>query len=411
MSELMKIAFRNLFRNSKRSLLTIFISMLAVACLVFGNSFLGGMFDNILSESIKFSGHIRLASLDYDIKERLMSLTGNVPEYEALKASLLKHPQVRQKVKTITGRLKFGAVIFKGEDTSKEGLGYGIEPQDITALDFKNITYQGRILDFNAKDELLIGRQLADSLKLNLGDEVTLLARTLYNSPYALNFRVVGFFDMQNSQLNKTFYISLANAQYLLDMEGRVSEVLIFGKTIDDTDRIMKDLREIKETRDYQLKTWGEMGMGPVFRVIVMIISLIIRGIFLVLAGLGIANTMLMAVFERRNEIGLLKSMGMREEEIVALFTFEGVFLGLVGTCLGLLVGGLGAHYIATEGIKIGSSLEGIPFTIRNIIYGQFNVSIFIVAGLLGLAVAFLSSLLPSRSGARLNPTEALRKE
>ncbi|HEX3047683.1 MAG TPA: FtsX-like permease family protein [Bacillota bacterium] len=411
MSELVKIAFRNLFRNLKRSLLTIFISMLAVACLVFGNSFLGGMFDNILSESIKFSGHIRLASLDYDIKERLMSLTGNVPEYEALKASLLNHPQIRQKVETITGRLKFGAVIFKGEDISKEGLGYGIEAPDVTVLDFKNITYQGRIIDFKAKDEIMIGRQLADSLSLNLGDEVTILARTVYNSPYALNFRVVGFFDMQNSQLNKTFYISLSKAQYLLDMEGRVSEVLIFGKTIDNTDKIMKDLKSLKETKDYQLKTWGELGMGPVFRVIVMIVSLVIRGIFLVLAGLGIANTMLMAIMERRSEIGLLKSMGMREEEIVALFTFEGVFLGLLGTILGLVVGGSCAHYIATEGIKIGSSLEGIPFTIRNVIYGQFNVTIFITAGLLGLGAAFLSSLLPSKNGAKLNPTEALRKE
>ncbi|MCL6591701.1 MAG: FtsX-like permease family protein [Firmicutes bacterium] len=411
MGKIMEIAFRNLFRNSKRSLLTVFITMLAVTCLVYGNSYLDGMFNNILSESIKFSGHVRLASLDYDIKERLMSLSGNVPEYDTLKASILKYRQLRSKIKTITGRLKFGAVIFKGQDISKEGLGYGIEPPDITILNFKNITYQGRIIDFNARDEIMVGRQMADSLNLDVGDEVALLSRTLYNSPYVLNFRVVGLFDMQNSQLNKTFYISLANAQYLLDMEGRVSEVLIFGKTIDNTDSIMKDLKKIKETDGYQLKTWGEIGMGPVFRVIIMIVSLIIRGIFLVLAGLGIANTMLMAILERRNEIGLLKSMGMREKEITALFTFEGVFLGLVGTLLGLAAGAWGAYQLATAGLKIGSSLEGIPFTISNVIYGTYNAQIFINASLLGLGAAFVSSLLPSISGAKLNPTEALRKE
>ncbi len=406
MGDLLKIAFRNVFRNSRRSLLTIIISFLAVAVLMVSSSFLGGFFDGILGESIKSTGHIRITSPDYDLKERMMSLTGNVPKYGRFKKTLAKVPGVV----SVAGRIKFPCLVFQGNQ-SKEGLGYGIEPDDLRNLNFKSYTYQGRLLDPASKNEIMAGRDLAKSLHLQTGVEVTLLVRTLYNSTYALNYRVVGLFDMQNGQLNKGFYISLASAQELLDMNDKATEIIMFGKSSSETDRLIKGLKKVAELKGFMMKSWNQIGLAPIFTEVVTIISTIMQLIFALLAALGIANTMMMAVLERRAEIGLLKSMGMYEDEITVLFTIEGFILGLAGTCLGLIFGGVIAYLLSKYGLNLGGSLQGLPLVVTNMIYGVFNFGIFLKSIILGLTAAILAALIPAMKGVRLKPTEALRKD
>jgi putative ABC transport system permease protein len=407
MSDLLKIAFRNIFRNSRRSLLTVIISFLGIFILMLSSSFLGGLFDGILGESIKSTGHVRITSPDYDIKERMMSLTGNVPDFKRIKQEILKVNGVT----IAAGRLKFPCLMYKG-DEYKEGLGFGIENEDLKNLNFKNYTYQGRLLNPGNKNEIVIGRDLAQSLHLKIDDEVTILSRTLYNSTYALNYRVIGLFDMQNGRLNKGFYISLASAQELLDMADRVTEILVFGKTSAQAGTLISQFRNISGFKELQLKPWNQIGFAPIFTGIVTIVSTILQLIFVILAGLGIANTMMMAVFERKGEIGLLKSMGMHDNEITALFTIEGFILGFIGTALGLLCGGTGAYLLSKYGINLGGSLAGLPMMIvTQMIYGVFNLGIFLKSIVLGLAAAVLASLIPALNGVRLKPTEALRKE
>lgn len=406
MNDLMKIAFRNVFRNFRRSLLTIFISFLSVTGLVVSSSFLGGMFNSILNENIKYSGHIRLNSKDYEVQERMMSLTGNVAGYRELRRKIAQASGVDQ----VVGRMKFAGLVYKDEE-NKEAFGSGIEEADLKILELNNLTYQGKTINTKAKDEIIVGRQLAESLNLKTGDQVTVLTRTIYNSPSAFNYKVVGIFDLQNGKLNKGFYISLTGAQELLDLEDRVLEIAVFGKSRQDTPELLRSLRQIPEVRGLQIKLWDQIGLGPIFTSIVTVVSTIIQLIIIALAGLGIANTMMMAVFERKNEIGLLKSMGMRDAEITALFSIEGFFLGLLGTTAGLLVGGTIAYFFHRHGINLGGQLQGLPMALGNVIYGTFDSFIFGKGIILGLGAAVIASVLPALSGVRLNPTQALRKE
>jgi putative ABC transport system permease protein len=408
MGDLLKIAFRNIFRNLRRSALTIVISFLGVFILMVSSSFLGGMFNNLLGESIKTTGHVRITSADYETKERMMSLAGNIPDFGRRKETILKVPGVV----TVVGRLRFPSLIYQASgDANKEGLGYGIEKEDLRQLNFTNYIYQGRLLKPGARDEIMVGRQLAESLSLKTGDEVTLLSRTLYNSTYALNYRVVGLFDMQNGKLNKTFYISLASAQELLDMADRVSEILVYGESSDKAAALLGRLKNMPGIEGFSLKRWDQIGFAPIFTGIVTVISTIMQLVFIFLAALGIANTMMMAVFERKGEIGLLKSMGMYEPEIITLFTIEGFFLGFMGIVLGLAGGGLAAFLLSKYGINLGSSLEGMPMVVANMIYGIFTFGIFLKGLILGLVAAVFASLLPALNGVRLKPTEALRKD
>lgn len=407
MSDLLKFAVRNIMRNFHRSLLTIIMSLIAVIIVILSSSFLAGMFANILSESIRSTGHVRITAKDHDFEERKMSLAGNITGFQRFKTAMANLP----KVDAVVGRLRFGSYVYKA-DERKEAIGYGIEPEDIDLLRLKEVVYEGRPLRPNARDEVIMGRVIAESLGLKLGDQVTMMVRTLYNSTWALNFKVVGFFDRQNKLANRSFYIALPVAQELVDMNDKVTEIMVFGKSIgqqDDSAAIVKSIQESQLAKGFLVHRWDEIGASATLMKMLNGVYTIMQLIFILLAGLGIANTMMMAVFERKKEIGLLKSLGMRDKMISRLFITEGVLLGLAGTVIGMVIGGFLAYLLATRGINLGDSFKGLPVTIGRVVYGGFNFVIFLKAFLLGILGAFFATRIPVRRIIRIKPSEALR--
>lgn len=409
MKRLVNIAFRNLFRNQRRSILTVFICALAVLMMMVSNSFLEGLSENLLNESIKYSGHVRITSPNYEIEERTMALSENIDQYDSVAKAIAKLKNEGGPVTTYYGKLRFGTVVYKG-DTSRECVGTGVEKAELDRLGVKKRVYRGRILDLDQKDEILVGKELAKTLKLAIGDQVTLLTRTLNGSNGALNFKVVGFYDLENELLNKLFYISLPAAQNLLDMDGRVTELLVFTTNTKETGTLMAQLSGLKQTKPLLLRRWDQIGMGPMFMMSFNMILGAIQLIFIILAGLGIINTMLMTVFERRGEIGVLKALGMYDREIMALFTLEGGLLGVFGSILGLIVGGLVTFGFSKGITLVGSNANQLSNMISNVVYGSFNIGLFIKGLTLGIVTATGASFLPVRSGVRLKPTEALRQ-
>jgi putative ABC transport system permease protein len=408
MINLFKIAFRNVFRNFSRSMLTVFITAISVTFLIFCSSFLDGAITTFLNESIKLTGHLRIAAPNYDMYQKMLSLNHNVANYSQIKQAIQQQPSINQRVKVITNLIQFGAVVFNGDD-NQESVGFGIEANYDKVLGLSTSIYQGRMMKPTADNEIIIGRRLAESLKIKINSTITILSRTLYNSIFLSNYKVVGIYDVQNGRLNKGFYLPLAVTQQMLDMEGKVTEVLIFGTTIADTAFLQNNLKKMPVAKNLELKQWQAIGTAPSFLGLVNIIAKIILVIIVILAGFGITNTTLMAILERRKEIGLLKSLGMQEKEIVTLFTIEGLILGLSGTVLGLVLGGSAAYYLAFRGVHFGSALAGIPFTTTEMVYGSLDNAIFIRAILLSIAACLFASLFPSIRGVRVNPAEALK--
>lgn len=404
MSELIKISTRNILRNWRRSVLTILTTFLAAMLLIISNSYTKGMFNNILDENTRLSGHLRITGQDYDIKKRLLSLDCHVPNYREWKKALLENKKVAQ----VVGRIKYGALIFKGEE-HKEGAGYGIEEDDFAILALNEALLSGRLPEMD-KEELILGKDLAADLALTLGDEVTVLTRTLYNSTWALNFQVVGIFDLKNSSMNKVFIAPITVGQALLDMEDSVTELLVFCKQRKESELLLPDLQRMLYEQGLIIRKWDEIGFAPVFINVVTLVMGIIEIIFLLLAALGIINTMLMAVYERKAEIGLLKSLGMKQGEILLIFTIEGFFLGLCGTILGLLLGGGGVYLLATKGVDLGTMAEDMPIMVSSVIYGSYNWSIFVRSVVLCLSTTVVASFIPALNAVRLQVSDAIRQ-
>lgn len=404
MGKLIKIAFRNIFRNVQRSVLSIIMIIIAVMVIVVGSSFLSGMLSNIAMESVRLTGNVRIISEDHDLKEKMMSLTGSVTDYSALKEEVSSVSNV----KNVVGQIKFNSVLYKGEKTS-QGYGYGIEEEAKDILQLEELTYEGRPFSTESKDEVLVGQNISEDLDLKIGDEITLVGRGGNNQSYSTTYKVVGLIDFNNTLLNGSFFLSLSSAQELLGMSNEATEILVFGQTQEDTDHIMKEIKALSGTKDFIIESWEDIGMGALLIGIVRIVSTIAQLILISLAAFGIANTIMMAVLERKGEIGLLKSMGMHEKEVITLFAIEGVIMGMIGIVIGLFIGGIGAFILSTKGLNLGSGLEGFSVKLGGVVYGGFTLKIFMKGFLFGMGATIIATLIPVFGVVRLKPSEALK--
>ena len=366
---MLTMAFRNIFRNKKRSFLTTLIVIIGIAGMTVGQGWFLGAESMFTEEGKRITGDIRITAKDFEIKEKSLDVSSNI-EYITLSKKINSFSDGIRGV----ARIKFGAAMFYGDEDEK-GLGFGIEERDYSIVGFEHFMYEGRFLDFNSQNEILVGEKLKRKLKLKLGDEVTLFTATQNGSISAFNYTVVGFYKMDNSRLNRSFYITLSDAQYLLDLGKNCTEYLIF---LDNPDLSDKTLQFLKDNYGdaFLIKSWDEIGINKYISAVIPIVRNIFISILAILCAVGISNTMIMVVFERRKEIGILKSLGMKTQEIRALFCIEGGLIGLIGSFFGMLIGGGIVYYYSIIGVNLGSALENISdeINVKSIIYMSFSL-------------------------------------
>ena len=380
-----KIAFKNLLRNTKRSTLTIMIIIVATAGMVFGLSWFNGEEKIFVESGKKNTGDFRIANKDYEIRSKTFDVSAN-----------FYYSDIKEKIKesNYTGktlaRIRFGGMVYFNDDY-ENALGTGIELEDKDIIGFDDYIYEGRFLKND--DEIIVGETIRKKLNLKLGDEVTILAQTQEKSIYSLNYKVVAFYKMDNSRLNRSFFITLFSSQYLLDMEEAVTEVLFFSedeKNLASTYEFLSNDKDI--TDQLEIKKWNEVGMNESMSKVIPFVRLIFVFIFSILSGLSISNTMLMTVFERRHEIGLLKSLGVKERNIEKLFLLEGIYMGIFGSFIGISIGSGISLYLGKVGVNFGDALEKITteLNIKGIIYPILDFHTIILT----FSIAILTSII-----------------
>lgn len=382
---MLAVAMRNLKRNRKRTLLTIIVVVVSTMGMTFGLSWIEGEKDLFLETGRRGTGDVRITALDYDLRSKSLDLESNISHSQAERAVGELSMEV-----VGTGRIRFGGLVYFGEESEKAS-GTGIEERDNEIIGFDRFIYEGEFL--KKDDEILIGERVRRKLGLKLGDEVALLTATWNKSLYSLNYRVAGFYKMDNTRLNKSFYITLGGAQNLLDMEDRVTEYLIYSRG--DEERIKEELTS-SMGEEVLIKRWDEIGVNENFSKILPVVQGIFLILFSTLAGFSTSNTMLMVVFERRREIGILKALGMREGEIRRLFLLEGFLMGGTGSLLGVVIGGALAIYLGRVGVDFGDMLEAFTteLNIKGVISPRLTLTIVILSLSVGLFTSIVATLL-----------------
>jgi len=400
------MALRNIFRNGKRSILTMTVVIIGIAGVVLGLSWVSGAESTFVEEGTKFTGEIRITRPDFEIKERAMDVSSNF-EYEQAKASV----KGLKGVKSAVGRIKFGGVIFS-EDDDYTAMGMAVEQDDYENIGFADYMIEGRFLDFGSSEpEVLVGERVKEKLDLKIGDEITVLTSTQYSEMSAFNYKIAGFYRFDNSRMNRSFYLKLPDAQYLLNMEGAVTEFLIYTYELSMTDRIFSVVNERLDADEFLVLPWQKIGMNEYMTRMLPVMKTVLSLILALLSGVGIANTMVMVVFERKKEIGVLKAMGMKNRNIMQLLTTEGMIIGFAGTILGLILGSLISYYFMVYGVEIGEAMELVSadINVKSTIYMKLKLSSVIFAFVLGLATAFSATAISVVPEIRKEAVENMR--
>ena len=402
-----KLAIRNVFRNRRRTIITLgAMSFGGAAIIVFGG-FVNSIYVGVRESTIRSQvGHIQLYRNGFSEKGNLAPLDYLISDYAPLRAELAKI----EHVKTVTARLGFSGLVSTG-DTTTSFVGNGVDPEGEANLSSMAALVEGRDLASGDPRGIMLGVGLAHAFGVKLGDDLTLLTTTKSGAINALAVKVRGVWESGEKAYDDRFLkVALPEVQRILDFEqGEVQSVVLLLDQTDNTavvrDRIARLIRE--RGLDLEIKTWEDLALryhqvrelfGRIFAVLTLIVSIMV--VF------GITNTMTMAIFERTREIGTVMALGTRRRGVIVMFVLEGVTLGALGGIAGVVLGIVLAKIVSDMGIQ----LPPPPGSTRG-----FMVQILVVPSVLAQAfrlsviTATLASLYPAWRAARLNVVEALR--
>lgn len=405
--KLLHIAWRNVFRHTRRTIITAAAISVGLSTMIFMNTMMNGM-DKMASRNIiDFeTSHLEIFALGYYREEGVFPLDTIIEEPGLIISKIARTPGIKE----MTPRVKFQASISNGIDELPIlGLGVDIEKEK-QVFEIANSVVKGTYLQ--REGDVLIGKDLAGDMDLDIGALLTIITKDRNGTYNAYDLTVAGIINTGHPLFDRNIaIISIGQAQELLAIGQGVTELCI---RIRDENKLagLKENLTSAVGKDYEVFTWKELN-AAIFEISGMkragqfMIALIV----IIIAAVGIINTMLMAVMERIPEIGTLKAMGFSNSGIVRMFIYEGGIIGTFGSLLGCLIGFLVSLYLVYVGLDLTSMLGDIDivYPMEFIIKGEIDYWTIFYVFLFGIFVSVFVTLWPIRKATKLQPVDALR--
>jgi ABC-type lipoprotein release transport system permease subunit len=402
----LRLAWRNIWRHRRRTVIIVLAMGLSLAMMMFYDGLMDGFNNAIAGNAVRvLGGNVQVHAEGYREKvdsNPLIPLTDDMAVVQAA----LAQPNVIAAAR----RIQTGGLISNREGAFPMALiGIDAEAEAPVSLIAEHIV-EGRYVENTDEDLILIGRGLADALSIKVGDRITLVGSDIHKQNRQRTMTVIGIYDVGIPSMEKsTSYISLAEAQNLFGLRGQSTEVQITLKRVGTEAAIVNALTPLLP--GYEVESWAnnypELGNAVGRKNIVMdIFSVII----VMIAGIGILNLLMMAIYERTREIGLLGAMGLKPAQIATTFILEGALIGLVGVIAGIAMGlminlslmQVGMDYSQFAGITDYMAL------ISGKIYPTLGVSRLFMRATIIFVIAALAALIPAIIASKREPSEAL---
>lgn len=415
------MAWRNLRRHVGRTLLSLLAIMMGVFVVVVAKGLIDGMVDSWLAYNINLnSGHVRITRPEYELSERLLSLSHTVD------ASLLDELSQLPGVTLAAGRIRFAVQLTAaagGEGDTADaatplrlmGIGAELAAEDhITRLSRFLAARDNSRLPAKGAAEVLLGADAMARLGVQVDDFVAARVLTAAGEVRSAELMVAGKIESGLALLDaESAYVPINIAAGLVDVPGAFTEIVLFSlrpaaaASLADAAAgvggvVAADLRVTPWTRYSELIVWMSRVKAIYSLIYVFIVAL---------SAFVVFNTLTMVVAERTREIGVLAALGMSPAGIRRLFIAEGAIEAAVGSAAGALAGGAFNLGFSRTGFSIGSMTQGLggDFLITSRLYPTASWGVVAFAFALGVAVTMAAAYIPAAAAGRLKPTEALR--
>ena len=402
----LRLAWRNIWRHRRRTIIIVLAMSLTLALMMFYDGLMNGFTDTIYGNAVKvLGGNIQVHAAGYRAQANSTPLLP-LADPQAVILAAEANPQVL----AATQRINTGGLVTNREGAFAVGI-TGVEPENELKV---NIIGQdvkaGRNLTSADGDVILIGKGLADAMSVQVGDRITLVGRSQHEQMRQRTMTVIGIFDLGMADIEKqTVYISLGEAQNLYDLGGQSTEVAVFLTQLGPEVSVIRRMKS--QLTGYEIESFEanypdlasaintKSGVMNIFSVVIIAI-----------AGVGILNLLLMAVYERTREIGMLGALGLKPGQISLLFILEGVMIGLVGVAVGIVFGLAINGLLMKYGLDFSSysTITSYMALIKDKIYPTWGLEKLVMRASVVAIISALASVIPAIEAGQREPAEAL---
>lgn len=401
---ILKMAFRNIFRQKRRTILTGLSMMMGFVLAVIFIGWSDGAYNNIIDTFTRNRlGHIQIHEKTYLDRPSLYKTINNISKISETLANT-------KGVQSWTPRLYSAGLASVGEKSAGVQI-IGINPEKETkTTHFNNKIIEGRNFSNHPTKEVIIGKGLAEILKAKVNDEIVIISQAADGSIANDLYSIIGISSSGDDISDRmSFYLHLRDAQELLVLEGKLHEIAVTVKKLGDVAKINSLLIEKINNPELSVATWqvfakafyeamkaDQEGMWIMLVIIVIIVAV------------GVLNTVLMSVLERRREYGVLKAVGTKPHQIIRLVLLEVTILAIFCITIGIGLGFAANSFLSTHGIQLGQAFTygGMKF---ETMYAEVNVRSFTIPAVTVLLSAILISLFPAIKAAKTEPAKTMR--
>ncbi len=407
---LLKIAIRNLFRRKKRTFVAAGVLAFAVFVFLAIDSFMLGMMEISFGNLIDFeTAHVQLARGEFFAEEEEIPLD----EIFNFDSGLRNDIEEFDDVSSLTPILDFRANLIAGREEFPV-LGRAIEVET-----FKEVfrvdehVVEGEFLA-PGEEGVVIGSGLADMLDLEVGDFYTLHFQDATGAYNTIQGEVRGIVSTPSPQVNQyTAFVSRGYAHAAVGVESdSASQIMIKTNSRERAEIAAAELRENLDS-NLSVRSYRESSeMLQSLEAWITIENYVILGLILLVGAIGIINVVVLSALERTEEIGLMKAMGLREREIIRVFSLEAAGIGFLGGLAGIVAGAGIVSYLARVGLDLtlfyGDNIDALGIPMLERLYGVWNFTAFLFIFIFVILLAFAASLIPSFWAARKDPIDAI---
>ncbi|MBX9781747.1 MAG: ABC transporter permease [Chitinophagaceae bacterium] len=399
------MAWRNIWRNKMRSI----VIMLSIAIGLFAGIAVLALYKGMMKSRIRTTidaeaGHIQVHDVNFkkDYEPKFTIVNG-----ERVLNDIRKLPGV----KTAAPRSVTKGMLATTTGSAGVQINGIIPEQEYEASQLKQKIIEGKVFDSAKKNEVMIGKKLANKMKLKTGSKLVLTFTDTSGSIVSGAFRVAAIYQSANAPLDeRNVYVTMHDMNALLTTGNTFHEIVLLLKNDEDVPAVKQQL--LQRFPAYKIESWKEI--SPETDLLVKTtdqLSYILMTIIMFALAFGIINTMLMAILERTREIGMMVALGTNKVKIFLLVLLETIFLTLAGTPVGILIGWLATNYYSKHGLDLsGMGKEMMSsFGYSTVIYPEFPADKFLGVMLIVFITAILSCLFPAIKALRLKPVEALQ--